>query len=76
MLVSDYEWNVRKTHRDKWPGGFKRDGEPVTSLDGIKVVLEPHFELNVDPMDLKHSVKRSSRVTVNHRMQVTIWRKK
>lgn len=76
LLASDYEWNPANAGRDKWPGGFKRDGEPVTSLDGIKEVLEPHFVLHVDPMDLKHSVKRSSRVTVNHRMEVTIWRKK
>ncbi len=76
MLVSDYEWDLAKTIRDKWPGGFKRDGEPVASLDGIKEVLEPNFKLHTDPLELKHAVKRSSRVTVLHRMEVTIWKKR
>jgi len=33
ILASNYEWDPQKTNRDKWPGGFKRDGEPVTSLE-------------------------------------------
>ena len=49
MLATDYQWDPKKTDRDKWPGGFKRDGEPVTSLDGIKEVLLPKFDLHVIP---------------------------
>ncbi len=75
LLASDYEWDADKADPDKWPGGFKRDGEPVTSLDGIKQLLQPHFELHVDPMDLKLVMKTSSRVTVNRQMEVTIWKK-
>lgn len=76
LLASNYEWDLEKTDRDNWPGGFKRDGEPVTSLDGIKELLEPRFTLHVDPMDLKQVIRKSSRVEVHHRMEVTIWKKR
>lgn len=76
MLASDYQWDPAKTPREKWPGGFKKDGEPVTSLDGIKMVLEPYFDLIADPQDICRTIKRSSRLTENRSMQVTIWKKR
>lgn len=76
IIASDYEWNVSKTPRDKWPGGFKADGEPVTSLDGIKKVLEPNFNLIAEPRNITRLMKKSSRVTVSSELQLTIWMKK
>lgn len=76
LVASDYEWDPAKTPREKWPGGFKKDGEPVTSLDGIKAVLAPNFDLIADPQEVSRSVKRSSRLTENRSMQITIWRKR
>lgn len=76
ILASDYEWDRAITPWDKWPGGFKRDGEPVTSLDGIKVALAPQFELLSDPQEIRRTIKRSSRLTENRLTQVTIWKKR
>jgi len=76
LLASDYGWDPQKTNRDKWPGGFKKDGEPVTSLEGIRKILEPNFELLADPLNVLRTRKRSSRITEHHLMQVTIWKKK
>ncbi|MDY9918600.1 MAG: 5-histidylcysteine sulfoxide synthase [Proteiniphilum sp.] len=76
ILASDYEWDRARTPRDKWPGGFKRYGEPVTSLDGIKATLAPQFELISDPQEIKRTIKRSSRLMENRTLQVTIWKKK
>ncbi len=76
ILASDYEWDTARTPRDKWPGGFKKDGEPVTSLDGIKATLAPQFELISDPQEIKRTIKRSSRLMENRTLQVTIWKKK
>ena len=76
LLASDYEWDLLKTKRDKWPGGFKEDGEPVTSLEGITKILEPHFTLQAEPLELKRLRKRSSRHTTQQMLQVTIWKKK
>lgn len=76
VLASDYAWDAAKTPRDKWPGGFKKDGEPVTSLDGIKAVLAPHFELISGPQEVNRTIKRSSRLTETRLLEITIWKKR
>lgn len=74
ILTSSYNW--KNEVRENWPGGFKRDGEPVTSLDGIKEILEKHFVLERDPISLKDKVKLSSRVTLKQLSEVTFWKKR
>lgn len=76
MIASDYEWDTAKTPKEKWLGGFKKDGEPVTSLDGIKAVLTSHFDLIADPQEVRRTVKKSSRLTENRMIQVSIWKKR
>ena len=76
VIASDYEWDTNKTPRDKWPGGFKQDGEPVTSLDGIRSVLESNFEIHGEPQDIIQMKKKSSRLTEKRVLQVTVWKKK
>lgn len=76
LLASDYEWDAAITPRDRWPGGFKRDGEPVTSLDGIREVLASHFEQVGDPQELLSCERVSARRSVHRKLQVTAWRKR
>ena len=74
IIASTYDW--KDLPRENWPGGFKKDGEPVTSLDGIKEILENHFVLQRDPINLKAKIKLSSRVRVNKLSEITLWKKK
>ena len=76
IIASTYAWDEARTNRENWPGGFKRDGEPVTSLDGIKEILNDEFELQGDPIDLNLSQKKSSRVTLHKLSQVSVWKKR
>jgi putative 4-mercaptohistidine N1-methyltranferase len=76
LLASSYEWDREKTPRDKWPGGFKRDGEPVTSLDGIRDALATHFTLCREPEEIMLTLKKSTRTSEQRRVQVTRWKKK
>jgi len=76
LISSDYEWDSNKTPLDNRPGGFKQDGEPVTSLDGITNILGSNFDLQEKPYDIVRVLKKSSRVTESRLMQVTIWKKK
>lgn len=75
LIASSYEWDSLPLKRDKWPGGFKKDGEPVTSLEGITKILASNFTLHADPLDIKRTIKKSSRRTEQQLMQVTIWKK-
>ena len=76
IIASTYAWDEARTNRENWPGGFKRDGEPVTSLDGIKEILNKEFELQGEPIDLNLSQKKSSRITLHRLSQVSVWKKR
>ncbi len=53
MLTSTYDWELNNIKREHWPGGFKKDGEPVTSFEGIKEILSKNFTLEKEPMNLQ-----------------------
>lgn len=76
IIASAYQWDSEKTRRENWLGGFKRDGEPVTSLDGLKDVLEVHFELVGEPKNICQTIQKSSRVAENRLVEITVWRRK
>ena len=73
ILTSTYNW--KDNTRENWPGGFKQDGEPVTSLDGIKQILEKNFVMERDPINLNAKVKLTSRVRIDKLSEITLWKK-
>lgn len=74
IISSDYDWDSNICREPL--GGFKKDGEPVTSLDGLKEVLKPHFELVEQPHEISFLIKKSSRVSEFRRAEVTVWKLK
>ena len=76
IIASTYEWDNHHTKREHWPGGFKQDGEPITSFDGIQQLLSAHFTLVKSPVDLPFTLRKSSRVNEQRLSEVTVWRKK
>ena len=45
VLATPCTWMEEFTPREHWLGGFERAGKCVMTLDGIRAILEPHFEL-------------------------------
>jgi len=76
VIASTYEWEANMVERKHWPGGFKQDGEPVTSFEGIQNILSDRFELENDPVNLMFILRKSSRVSEQRMSEVTVWRKK
>jgi 5-histidylcysteine sulfoxide synthase/putative 4-mercaptohistidine N1-methyltranferase len=76
LIASTYEWEANMVERKHWPGGFKQDGEPVTSFEGIQNILSDRFELENDPVNLMFTLRKSSRVSEQRMSEVTVWRKK
>ncbi|MFA5463080.1 MAG: 5-histidylcysteine sulfoxide synthase, partial [Dysgonamonadaceae bacterium] len=74
IIASTYDW--KDEAKENWPGGFKKDGEPVTSLDGIKQILEQNFVLERDPINLNADIKLSSRLRISRMSEITFWKKK
>ncbi|MFZ4726235.1 MAG: putative 4-mercaptohistidine N1-methyltransferase, partial [Paludibacter sp.] len=76
IIASTYEWEHHEVKREHWPGGFKKDGEPVSSFDGICFLLNEHFTLENKPFDLAQTLRKSSRISEQRISEVSIWRKK
>jgi 5-histidylcysteine sulfoxide synthase/putative 4-mercaptohistidine N1-methyltranferase len=76
ILASTYDWELNNIKREHWPGGFKKDGEPLTSFEGIKELLSTHFVLAKEPVNLHFTLRKNSRAAEIKTSEVTIWRKK
>jgi putative 4-mercaptohistidine N1-methyltranferase len=76
IIASTYEWEHHEVKREHWPGGFKKDGEPVSSFDGMHILLNEHFTLVNKPFDLPLTIRKSSRISEQRMSEVSIWRKK
>ena len=89
VVASDYDWSAvgkqpaadnsaenQLNRQGMWPGGYKKDGEPVTSSEGIAGILSKHFESIGKPVDLLRIERLSSRKMVVRICEVSSWRKK
>ena len=76
IIASAYEWEANMVERKHWPGGFKQDGEPVTSLEGIRNILHDQFVLEKEPVNLTLTLRKSSRISEQRLSEVSVWRKK
>jgi 5-histidylcysteine sulfoxide synthase/putative 4-mercaptohistidine N1-methyltranferase len=75
IITSTYEWNEQQTNRESWPGGFKQDGESVTSFEGIQTILGKHFTLEEPRFDIPLILRKSSRLTEHRLAEVSVWEK-
>ncbi|MBN2716074.1 MAG: hypothetical protein JXX14_09485, partial [Deltaproteobacteria bacterium] len=76
VIASPYTWLEEYTKKQNWLGGFKKDGEPVTGLDGLHQYLAPAFEPVGEPVDVPFVIRETARKFQHTISQVTIWRKK
>ncbi len=75
VLSSPYTWLEEFTPKERWLGGFKRDGEPVTTLDGLKELLLPSFNL-IDVRDVEFVIRETSRKFQHSVAQLSVWEKR
>ena len=45
ILSSAWLWQENQVDKDKWLGGYKRDGENLSSIEGVTELLKDNFEL-------------------------------
>tara|TARA_R110001583_G_scaffold16041_3_gene65123 strand:+ start:15061 stop:17211 length:2151 start_codon:yes stop_codon:yes gene_type:complete len=76
VLTSPYTWLDEFTDLDNWVGGYRKDGEPYTTLDGLKEQLSEHFELVEAPKNLPFVIRETVRKYQHTIAQMTIWKKK
>ena len=76
LIASPYTWLEEHTKKEEWIGGFKRDGENVRTLDGLKAILGEHFRLIRGPVEVPFVIRETRRKFQHTLSEVTIWEKK
>ncbi len=76
ILTSPYTWLEEYTKKEFWLGGYYDDeGKIVTSLDGLKKVLSPNFEL-VATHDVPFVISETARKFQHTVSQMSVWKKR
>ena len=73
LIASPYTWLEEHTKREEWLGGFKKNGENFTTLDGIKELLNAHFRLIAAPVDVPFVIRETKRKFQHSLSEVTLW---
>jgi 5-histidylcysteine sulfoxide synthase/putative 4-mercaptohistidine N1-methyltranferase len=76
VLASPYTWLEEHTERDEWIGGFKRDGENVTTLDGLDQILGSEFERLGEPRQIEFVIRETKRKFQHTVSELTVWERK
>ena len=74
ILTSPYTWQEESTPKEKWIGGYKRDGESVSTLQGLEEILGNDFKL-LDTKDISFVIKETARKHQYTIAQMTVWEK-
>ena len=75
LIASPYTWLEEHTKRQEWIGGFKKDGESYTTLDGLKALLGKHFHLIAGPVEVPFVIRETRRKFQHTISEATIWEK-
>lgn len=75
MLASPYTWLTEHTPREEWIGGFKKDGESFTTLDGLQAHLGKHFRLMKGPLEVPFVIRETKRKFQHTLSEVTFWQR-
>ncbi|MCC7135987.1 MAG: 5-histidylcysteine sulfoxide synthase [Nitrosomonas sp.] len=75
LIASPYTWLEEHTRRSAWIGGFKRDGESFSTLDGLKAMLGQHFRLVNIPLEVPFVIRETSHKFQHTLSEATIWEK-
>ncbi|MBB3189769.1 putative 4-mercaptohistidine N1-methyltransferase [Halomonas cerina] len=75
VISSPYTLMEAFTPRENWIGGYRRNGEPVTVLDGMREILAPHFALIQEPVDMPFVIRETRRKFQHTVAEATAWQR-
>ncbi|MGS2744109.1 5-histidylcysteine sulfoxide synthase [Halomonas sp. LS-001] len=76
MIASPYTWLEEYTPKEEWIGGFKKDGENVSTLEGLKALLEPNFRMIRDPEKVPFVIRETMHKYQHSLSEVTLWERR
>ena len=75
ILASPYTWLESFTKKDLWIGGYRKDGEPYSTLEGLSELLGPHFRMLDAPRDVEFVIRETRRKFQHAISQLTVWQR-
>ena len=75
ILTSPYTWQEESTPKNKWIGGYKKDAENMSSLDGLIHILNTDFKL-LESRDVPFVIQETARKHQHSIAQMSIWQKR
>jgi len=75
VSLSSFNLKEASTPKEKWIGGYKRDGENVSTLQGLEEILSDNFTL-IDTKDIPFVIQETARKHQYTVAQMSIWQKK
>jgi len=73
VITSPYCWDEALTPKDRWLGGIRVAGEPMTTLARLRDCLAPQFTLVGEPLDVPHLLRETARSYRHLVSEVTVW---
>jgi 5-histidylcysteine sulfoxide synthase/putative 4-mercaptohistidine N1-methyltranferase len=73
LIATPCTWLEEHTPHAEWVGGFKKDGENFTTLDGLKELLGAHFKLIEGPLDVPFVLRETRRKFQHTLSETSIW---
>jgi hypothetical protein len=75
LRASPYTWLSEHTPREAWLGGFKKDGENFSTLDGLQAILQQHFKLLSAPVEVPFVIRETRRKFQHSLSEVSLWQR-
>lgn len=72
VLTSSYDWQEETTPKERWIGGYKRDGKSVTTLCGLEEILSSDFKL-LDTKEIPFVIRKTERTHRYTVAQMSVW---
>lgn len=76
VIASTYDWQKSVTEQENWLGGFKVDGENVTTTDTLERVLSSNFQKLGETKDVEYVLRKSARTFDHNIAEMSVWEKR
>lgn len=76
VIVSPYTWLEEFTAREEWLGGLKVAGKERSTLEGLKEVLSPSFQLTGEPRDIPFIIRETRRKFQHTIAEMSVWERR
>jgi putative 4-mercaptohistidine N1-methyltranferase len=75
IITSPYTWLEQYTPKENWLGGLERDGRQINTLETLKLILSPAFELSF-AKDLPFLIREHARKFQWSVAEASVWIRK